>query len=621
MRRASLLLLVLAACRQALGIPGSGSLEGEASGFAVIAEASGASAASGGATVTINDTTQPLTDGTNRLVAGLQDGDTYLVTTSNNCRVANGSGAIDGEDAHGVTITCDGLAALQTFGFTAPVTFAPSFDPAVGDRAAQASFLVQETYFKPAGVSGSTITAVEASTSPAQMSGDRYGPYAFAAVSSFGVKLSSAGFTRTYSSAAAMQAPALFAYGKPNAVTEDGWFGAAIATSGDLMVVGAPNAGKGRAFVYRRTSERWVEEQELVSPAVQAGDRFGEAVAIFGTKIVVGAPGSPSRAGAAYVFTGSGSTWTAGAALVPTDSATGDDFGAALALSSQWIVVGAPGAGGTGCIYEANGAGGLQKVTFANVDIGDRVGAAVAISGTTIVVGAPGDDSGSTSRTDNAFRDAGAAYLIDAGQTSGERFLKSMAPGADDRFGTAVAIEDTFVLIGAPLEDSGAIGFDGDQSDNTAIGAGAVYMFSTDGSAGPYIKAPNTGAGDNFGRSVAIRAAIVNGTRTMVLAIGAPFEDSATSTQTDNSSRDAGAIYAYPVTFPSGSTGAPQIRAIDVAYLKTTHAEAGDNLGAAIALTTDSLVAGAPLEDSATTGWNTAPDESSLDSGAVFTFR
>src|SRR5215217_7863576 len=105
MRPACLLLLALAACRQALGIPGNGSIEGETTGFAVIAEVTGAAAASGGATVTVNGTTQPLTDGTNRLVAGLEDGESFTITVSDNCKVSNPSGMIDGGDATGVSIT------------------------------------------------------------------------------------------------------------------------------------------------------------------------------------------------------------------------------------------------------------------------------------------------------------------------------------------------------------------------------------------------------------------------------------------------------------------------------------------------------------------------------------
>jgi len=55
------------------------------------------------------------------------------------------------------------------------------------------------------------------------------------------------------------------------------------------------------------------------------------------------------------------------------------------------------------------------------------------------------------------------------------------------------------VVVGAPQEDSSAIGVDGDGSDNSAPNAGAAYVFVRDGtnwSQQAYLKASNTEAGD-----------------------------------------------------------------------------------------------------------------------------
>ena len=610
-RRWLVVLLALTACRQALGIPGSGSTSGDQVGFRVIAKVAGADGASGGTMVLVNDTVVPLTDGDMiKLEAPLDDGETFTVTSARpNCHITNGSGKIEGDDATGVEIDCDGLASLKTFGFSAPISFKPDFDPGNGMPQLEGSFLIQEAYFTPvATFPGAAITKVEVNGMAATPATAPFGPYAFTQTTSFAASLAGSGYTRDYLARSMMVPPGVFGYGKPSSNTEEAWFGDAVAAWGELLVVGAPNAGKGRAFVYRRTGTRWVEEQELTSSAVQDGDRFGASVAISGTTIVVGAPGSSTRAGAAYVFTESNGTWTVGTPLAATNAAPGDEFGAAVARSDPWTVIGAPGCKDTGnvvtgCVFEVNGPNPItQPLTFGVA--GARAGSSIAISGTMIVAGAPGEAS-----------NAGAAYVITAPPTTTQR-LHAGVPGVDDQFGAAVAIDGTTILVGAPLEDSNATGFDGDQTDNSAIGAGAAYLFTSAIATPIYIKAPNTGAGDSFGHSVGLRQATVNGTKTLVLAIGAPYEDSANDAMDDNSSRDAGAIYAFPGTFNAST---PVFAS--AAYVKAANVESGDNLGASLALTTDTLVAGAPLEDASVTGWNGAANENSFDSGAVFTFR
>lgn len=73
-------------------------------------------------------------------------------------------------------------------------------------------------------------------------------------------------------------------------------------------------------------------------------DLFGVSLALSGPTLVVGAPGDAacgnSAQGAAYVYTGTHSTWSQTAQLTASDGAPGDSFGA-VALSDTTIVVGA----------------------------------------------------------------------------------------------------------------------------------------------------------------------------------------------------------------------------------------------------------------------------------------
>jgi hypothetical protein len=122
------------------------------------------------------------------------------------------------------------------------------------------------------------------------------------------------------------------------------------------------------------------------------------------------------------------------------------------------------------------------------------------------------------------------------------------------------------------------------------------------------VKASNAEAFDNFGNNVAISG------DTMV--ISAMEEDSSATgvggNQADNSAAVSGAVYVFTRT---GGVWTQQ------AYLKASNAETGDFFGFSLALSGDTLVVGAPAEDSNATGvGGTQIDNSAIDSGAVYVF-
>jgi hypothetical protein len=102
------------------------------------------------------------------------------------------------------------------------------------------------------------------------------------------------------------------------------------------------------------------------------------------------------------------------------------------------------------------------------------------------------------------------------------------------------------IAIGSHLEDSGAKGVNGDQSDASMEDSGAVYVYTRSGTTWnptAYVKASNTKAAAEFGISVAL-----NGDG-KVLAAGATMENSAAKgvngKQDDTSAVNAGAAYIY----------------------------------------------------------------------------
>ena len=100
--------------------------------------------------------------------------------------------------------------------------------------------------------------------------------------------------------------------------------------------------------------------------------------------------------------------------------------------------------------------------------------------------------------TDSAAIDVASAMV----QTIG--YAKASNPGLMDRFGRALALsgDGNTLAVGAWFEASAATGINGNQLDDSAPEAGAVYVFVRNGSSWAqqaYIKASNPGAGDHFG--------------------------------------------------------------------------------------------------------------------------
>ena len=114
------------------------------------------------------------------------------------------------------------------------------------------------------------------------------------------------------------------------------------------------------------------------------------------------------------------------------------------------------------------------RLKASNAGAFDGFGAAVAVSGDTVVVGAPGEDGAGTGvngdQANNSAEDAGAAYVfVRTGTTwSQQAYLKASNAEARDEFGVSVAVAGDTVVVGARQEDSRATGVNGNQQDNSA---------------------------------------------------------------------------------------------------------------------------------------------------------
>lgn len=430
------------------------------------------------------------------------------------------------------------------------------------------------------------------------------------------------------------------------------------------------------------TSPAWVHDAYLKASNAEAFDRFGYSVAVSGSILAVGASdedsnqttitnadggasanNSASFSGAVYVFKREASgDWVQDAYLKASNAGGGDNFGNSVAVSGTTIVVGAfyedsnettvtntdgtastnNSAADAGAVYvfqRENSGDWVQDAYLkaSNAESGDNFGQSVAISGSILVVGAGLEDSGQTIITntdgaapaDNNALSAGAVYVFKreaSGNWVQDACLKASNAGAEDQFGTAVAVSGSTVVVGAPNERSNQTSItntDGVASGNdSASFSGAVYVFKREANGDwvqdAYLKASNSGAGDHFGWAIAVSGSTV--------VVGALTEASNQTTVTntdgaasaDDSASNAGAVYVFKRE-TSGDW-------LQDAYLKAANPGLGDFFGWAVGVSGSTVVVGATLEESDQTSITNVDGTASSNNdaggaGAVYVFK
>ena len=136
-------------------------------------------------------------------------------------------------------------------------------------------------------------------------------------------------------------------------------YGTAVAISGDYAIVGQNYDGfGGSAYIFERNNDGvWVETVKLFPSeevdVANANWRFGSRVAISGNYAVVSAPSAGT--GAVFIFERSNGVWgevdynrggshrIQTAKLLASDRAANDYFGQSLAISGDYVIVGAYG--------------------------------------------------------------------------------------------------------------------------------------------------------------------------------------------------------------------------------------------------------------------------------------
>ena len=382
----------------------------------------------------------------------------------------------------------------------------------------------------------------------------------------------------------------------------------AMSADGNTMAVGAPYESggskglngdqndnsayaSGAVYIFVRQGASWTQQAYIKASNTDQSDHFGASVALShdGNTLAVAAPWESSattgidgnqsdnslrQAGAVYLFVRTGSTWTqqayvkasnagrAGEGEMPGD---GDQFGYSLGLSGD---------------------------------------------GNTLAVGAISEDSAAQQvngdQRDDTQQSSGAVYVFGRAGTSWtqQAYLKGSHLQAGDMLGFAVALSvDGSTLVASAFDERGSGRTINGPRDNTAGGAGALYVFARQGSAWrqeAYIKGSRTEATDQLGYVVAISD---DGN---TIAAGAGDEDCLTPGVNppgcDNDSPPRGTaniwVGAAYVFVRSGTTWTEQ------AFIKANNPRPYNSFGVKLALSGDgnTLAVSAYLEDNAGQG-------------------
>ena len=225
-----------------------------------------------------------------------------------------------------------------------------------------------------------------------------------------------------------------------------GLFGSAVAFDGDYLFIGAKrqtgtSIRQGLVWVFRRNTldnpaptilqtnpawGQWCLVQRIAANVATQDEQFGASVAAQGGLLIVGAPGAAAAQGSATIFELVGDTGT-------------------YALNAQLSAIGG--------------------------QVGDRFGAAVAITADQALVGAPGLDTGSAPM----YPDRGAVFIFAREDEQCEAWsqrtkyrppVTADVPGAN--FGESIELGSSLILIGAP------------HAPNAILGQGIVFSYEID---------------------------------------------------------------------------------------------------------------------------------------------
>jgi hypothetical protein len=164
-----------------------------------------------------------------------------------------------------------------------------------------------------------------------------------------------------------------------------------------------------------------------------------------------------------------------------------------VAVNDMFHFVGAPGHEGVGTVFvydSDNASDAISEIVPFQGSPGDEFGSAIDVSGNTLLVGAPVNEiDGILGGRAFVYR-----YASDQELWIQEDDLEAVAPSDLDYFGSSVALAQDLAVVGAPGDDE------------MGSNAGAVLVFRRDGVDWSFVTkllAPESAGGERFGESIA----------------------------------------------------------------------------------------------------------------------
>lgn len=368
------------------------------------------------------------------------------------------------------------------------------------------------------------------------------------------------------------------------------FFGKSVAIHNNTICVGAHNqnydeSGKnyegdaGAVYVFEKNNNgTWVETQNIVAVDRDNDDDFGTSVAIFEDIIVVGANqedhdesgnNALTYAGSAYIFEkNNAGDWIQTQKIVASDRSSQDRFGNEVAISHNYIVVGAIendldenggnnlSNSGAAYVFEKQGNGTWTeqiKLLPSLRGVNSKFGVSVDIDSNHIIVGARGNSTDADEN--NLISQAGASYIFK--RTINNEWIEQQKIVAQDRklnafFGQSVSISKDQIMIGSSQDKTDENGL------NTIDGAGSAYIFRKNNQnvweQSLKIVGSDRGAYDSFGHCVAI-------SNNQVI-VGVPYNK--TDQNNANELTQSGSAYVFEINNSSVITGQSTIENLNV---------------------------------------------------------
>jgi hypothetical protein len=278
-------------------------------------------------------------------------------------------------------------------------------------------------------------------------------------------------------------------------------FGCAASLDGSLALIGADgeNGSHGAAYFYEKSGSAWTVKQRIQPDDPNAAEFGFRAVLRDDVAIVTADMAGPNIGqGAAYVFSPDGAgTWTQTQILSLADGTGFDNFGSAITLDGDRLVIGAHGTViggdqfGQGAAYffarSDSGWSQVQQILADDGALNDNFGNSAAMVGDTLFIGA------NAATVDSVFAEGAVyVYTYDGQQWNQVQKLTETSGAQFDFFGISLAFDGTTLMVGAT--ESGG-------------GPGSVYVFTNDGTSWVQqqrLTVDDLVPGANFGNAIAL---------------------------------------------------------------------------------------------------------------------